>query len=37
MKQMDQADHTVLGTIGPCILKVLLFALTTLNYNVQKQ
>ena len=33
----DQVDHTVLGTVGPCILKVLLLALTILHCNIQKQ
>ena len=33
----DQVDHTVLGTVGPCILKVLLLALTMLHCNIQKQ
>ena len=37
MKKIDQVDHTVLGTVGPCILKVLLLALTILHCNVQKQ
>ena len=36
MKKMDQVDHTVLGTVGPCIPKVLLLALSILHYNVQK-
>ena len=33
----DQVDHSVLGTVGPCILKVLLLALTILHCNIQKQ
>ena len=33
----DQVDHTVLGTVGPCILKVLLLALKILHCNIQKQ
>ena len=37
MKKMDQVDHTVLGTVGPCIPKVLLLASTILHCNVQKK
>ena len=37
MKKVDQIDHTVLGTVGPYILKDLLMALTILHSNVQKQ
>ena len=37
MKKVDQVDHTVLGTVGPYILKVLLMALTIMHSNVQKQ
>ena len=33
----DQVDHAVLGTVGPCILKVLLLAFTILHCNIQKQ
>ena len=33
----DQVDHTVLGTCGPCILKVLLLAITILHCIIQKQ
>ena len=36
MKKMDQVDHTVLGTVGSCIPKVLLLALSILHYTVQK-
>ena len=32
----DQVDHTVLGTVGPCILKVLLLALTILQLHHSK-
>ena len=28
MKKVDQVDHTVLGTVGPCILKSI-----TLGFN----
>ena len=37
MKKVDQVDHTVLGPVWPCILKVLLLALTILHCNIQKQ
>ena len=37
MNNMDQVDHTVKGTVGSCILKVLLLALTKLHCNDQKQ
>ena len=35
--KMNQVDHTVLGTVRPCILKVSLLALIILHKNVQKQ
>ena len=37
MKKVGQVDHTVLGTVGPYILKVLLLALTILHCNIRKQ
>ena len=36
MKKMDQVNHTVLGTVGSCMLKVLPLTLTILHYNVQQ-
>ena len=35
MKNMDQVDHTILDTVGACILKLLLLALTMLYCEVQ--
>ena len=35
--KMNQVDHTVLGTVWPCILKESLLALIILHFNVQKQ
>ena len=37
MKKVGQADHTVLGTVGPYILKLSLLALTILHCNIRKQ
>ena len=31
MKKINQVGHTVLGTVGPCILKVLRLALSILQ------
>ena len=30
MKKVDQVDHTVLGTVGPCILKSISLGLNNL-------
>ena len=35
MKKMDQVDHTVLGTVGLCILKSIAFDLNTLEIMTQ--
>ena len=38
MKKEDQVDHTVLGTVGPCILKSISLGLnnTALQHSKQK-